>query len=73
MKEPERSELHTVRTLDPPAGQPGQGKRLVGSLLLPLGAGFVLETSYQWSGLSILVAGAALIVLGWVEHWQGKR
>ncbi|MBI3300724.1 MAG: hypothetical protein HYZ72_01390 [Deltaproteobacteria bacterium] len=48
----------------------GQGKRLVGSLVLPLGVGLVLETSYQWSGIGIILIGILLVMLGWKEHWQ---
>ena len=49
---------------------PGQGKRLIGSLILPLGVGLVLETSYQWSGIGIIVIALALVGFGWKEHWQ---
>ena len=54
----------------PPLSQPGQGKRLAGSLVLPLGVGLVLETSYLWSGIGIILAGVLLVILGWKEHWQ---
>lgn len=55
---------------DPPAAQPGQGKRLVGSMILLLGGGLILETSYQWSGIGIILIGIALVALGWQVHWQ---
>lgn len=53
-----------------PLPQPGQDKRLAGSLVLPLGVGLVLETSYLWSGIGIILAGVLLVILGWKEHWQ---
>ncbi len=53
-----------------PSTQPGQGKRLLGSLFLPLGVGLILETSYQWSGIGIILVGIVLVILGWKEYWQ---
>jgi len=41
-------------------------------MLLPLGVGLILETSYQGSGISIIVIAVGLVVLGWKEYWQGK-
>jgi len=57
---------------DIPSAQPGQAKRIFGSMLLPLGVGLILETSYQWSGISIILIAVGLVVLGWKEYWQGK-
>ena len=51
---------------------PGQTKRLFGSMILPLGVGFVLETPYQWGGISIIVIALTLIIAGWGEHWLRK-
>jgi hypothetical protein len=62
-----------MSTQGPFPTQPGQGKRLLGSLLLPLGVGFVLETSYQWTGISIIVGAAGLVVLGWKEYWMSNE
>jgi len=64
--------LEGMRTQGPPQPHPGQGKRLIGSIVLTLGVGFVLETPYQWSGIGIILVGIALVVLGWEEHWKGK-
>ncbi len=55
-----------------PSTQPGQGKRLLGSLFLPLGVGLILETSYQWSGIGIILVAVVLVVWGWQEHWRSK-
>jgi len=55
---------------EPSVTPPGQGKRLVGSMILLLGGGVLLETSYQWSGIGIILIGIALVVLGWKTHWQ---
>ncbi|MGH7965957.1 MAG: hypothetical protein ACRERD_29760 [Candidatus Binatia bacterium] len=62
-----------MSTQDSPAAQPGQGKRLVGSMVLLLGGGIILETAYHWSGIGIVVVAIVLIVLGWKEHWQRDR
>ena len=59
-----------MSTQSSPVTQPGQSKRLVGSMILSLGAGLVLETSYQWSGISIILVGVALVVLGWKAYWK---
>lgn len=48
---------------------PGQEKRLLGSMFLPLGVGFVLETSYQWSGIVIILTALGLVIWGWGEFW----
>jgi len=55
-----------------PLAQPGQGKRIFGSMLLLLGGGLILETPYQWSGIGIIVVAVVLVTLGWKEHWQHK-
>jgi hypothetical protein len=55
-----------------PSVQPGQGKRIFGSMLLLLGGGFILETPYQRSGIGIIVVAVVLVALGWKEHWQRK-
>jgi len=39
-------------------------------MILSLGVGLVLETSYQWSGISIILVGVALVVLGWKAYWK---
>lgn len=62
-----------MSTHEPSATQPGQDKRLIGSMVLLLGGGVILETSYQWSGIGIILIGIALVVLGWREHWQRGR
>jgi len=54
------------------SSQPGHGKRLFGSMLMPLGVGLILETSYQWAGIGIILVAVVLVVLGWREHWQDK-
>ena len=55
-----------------PPVQPGQGKRIFGSMILLLGGGIILETPYQWSGIGIIVVAVVLVMLGWQEHWQHK-
>lgn len=55
-----------------PSVQPGQGKRIFGSMLLLLGGGFILETPYQWSGIGIIMVAVVLVTLGWKEHWQRR-
>lgn len=61
-----------MSTRGAPATQPGQGKRLFGSLFLPLGVGLILETSYQWSGIGIILVAGVLVTVGWKEHWQRR-
>jgi hypothetical protein len=56
-----------------PSVQPGQGKRIFGSMLLLLGGGFILETPYQWGGISIIVVAIVLVTLGWKERWQNTK
>jgi hypothetical protein len=56
-----------------PLAQPGQAKRIFGSMLLLLGGGLVLETSYQWSGIGVIVVALVLVALGWKEHWKRSR
>jgi len=57
----------------PLAPQPGAARRLLGSMILLLGGGFVLETSYQRTGIVIIMLGIFLVVLGWNELWKGKH
>jgi hypothetical protein len=57
---------------DFPPAQPGQSKRIFGSMLLLLGGGFILETPYQWSGIGIIVVAVVLVALGWKDYWQRK-
>jgi high-affinity Fe2+/Pb2+ permease len=64
---------NTMTTLNAPPAQPGQDKRLTGSLLLPLAAGVMLDTSYQWTGITILLVAVVLVSLGWREHWQDRE
>ena len=52
---------------------PGQAKRLLGSLILTLGAGIVLDTSYQSVGMGVILAGVLLIGQGWMNHWQSRK
>lgn len=52
--------------------QPGSAKRLLGSMVLLLGGGFVLETSYQRVGIVIILLGVFLVVRGWGELWKSK-
>jgi hypothetical protein len=52
---------------------PGQGKRLLGSLVLTLGTGIILDTSYQLGGIGIILIGVLLVGLGWLEHWQRQK
>jgi hypothetical protein len=61
-----------VNTHPTPSAQPGQGKRIFGSMLLLLGGGVILETPYQWSGIGIIVVAVVLVALGWKEYWQRK-
>jgi hypothetical protein len=42
-------------------------------MVLILGVGVVLDTSYQWLGISIILAGLTLVLLGWKEYWQDKK
>lgn len=53
--------------------RPGQAKRLLGSLVLTLGTGVVLDTSYQLGGIGIILIGVLLVGLGWLEHWQLRK
>ncbi len=61
-----------MSTPHPHPAQPGQERRLLGSIVLTLGVGLVLETPYQWSGIGIILVGIALVVLGWKEHWRHR-
>jgi hypothetical protein len=42
-------------------------------MVLILGVGVVLDTSYQWTGISIILAGLILVLLGWKGYWQDKK
>ena len=71
--------MQTVHSEEPgqesnqrPDQLPGQAKRLLGSLVLTLGTGIVLDTSYQSSGIGVVVAGVLLVGQGWVNHWQAQ-
>jgi hypothetical protein len=63
----------TVNPVSLPPSLPGQGKRLLGSLIVILGGGLVLETSYQWGGIGVILLGGALVTIGWKEFWQGQK
>ena len=52
---------------------PGQAERFLGSLMLILGAGIVLDTSYQSSGIGVILAGLILLGVGWLEYWRGPK
>jgi hypothetical protein len=41
----------------------------MGSLIVVLGGGLVLETSYQWGGIGVILLGVALVTVGWKEFW----
>lgn len=45
----------------------GKGKRVVGSFLLLLGSGIVLESSLRWLGGAVMVGGIAAFVRGALE------
>ena len=49
---------------------PGQAGRFVGSLAIMLGAGIMLDTSYQSVGMGVILAGLVLLGLGWLAHWR---
>ena len=53
--------------------RPGQAKRLLGSLVLTLGAGIVLDTSYQSAGIGVILTGVLLVGQGWMNHWQSQK
>jgi hypothetical protein len=50
---------------------PGQAKRLLGSLVLTLGAGIMLDSSYQVSGIGVILTGTLLVGWGWTDPWIG--
>lgn len=52
---------------------PGQAERFLGSLMIILGAGIVLDTSYQSSGIGVTLAGLVLLGVGWLEHWRPPK
>lgn len=52
---------------------PGQDTRLLGSMLVTLGTGIVLDSSYWWAGISIILAGLILVSVGWRARWQQKE
>lgn len=49
---------------------PGKAERILGSLTTMLGAGILLDTSYQSSGIGVILAGLVLLGLGWLAHWR---
>ena len=49
---------------------PGQARRFLGSLVIMLGAGIMLDTSYQSSGIGVILAGLVLLGVGWLAHWR---
>ena len=52
---------------------PGQAGRILGSLTIMLGAGIVLDTSYQSVGMGVILAGLVLLGLGWRAHWRAPQ
>lgn len=52
---------------------PGQAKRLFGSLVLTVGAGIILDTSYQSAGIGVIVVGSLLVGQGWMNHWKSQK
>ena len=45
----------------------GKGKRVAGTFLLMLGAGILLESTLQWIGGAVMLAGAAAFVRGLLD------
>jgi len=45
----------------------GKGKRVVGTFLLLLGAGIVLESGVRWLGGAVMISGVAAFVRGALE------
>ena len=52
---------------------PGQAERFLGSLVIMLGAGIGLDTSYQSSGIGVTLAGLVLLGMGWLAHWRAPK
>lgn len=59
--------------IPPLTALPGQDKRLLGSMAVTFGTGIVLDTSYCWAGISIILGGLILVSLGWKVGWQHKE
>lgn len=59
-------EPHSDTTFAPEAPS-GQVQRLLGSMFLPLGVGCILETSYQVTGIGIILVALGLVLWGWGE------
>jgi hypothetical protein len=49
----------------------GKGKRVVGTFLLMLGAGIVLESTCRWLGGAVLLGGVAALVRGALDARPG--
>jgi len=49
----------------------GKGKRVVGTFLLLLGAGIVLESSLRWLGGTLMLGGIVAFVRGALETRPG--
>ena len=52
---------------------PGQDARLLGSMLVTLGMGIVLDSAYWWTGISIILAGLIWVGMGWKAYWRQKE
>ncbi len=52
---------------------PGQAERFLGSLVIMLGAGIVLDTSYQSSGVGVMLVGLVLLGVGWLAYWRSSK
>ena len=52
---------------------PGKAERILGSLATMLGAGIMLDTSYQSVGMGVILAGLVLLGLGWLAHWRAPQ
>jgi hypothetical protein len=47
----------------------GKAKRVVGTFVLMVGAGIVLDSSAGWAGTITMLIGMALFIRGVVEAW----
>ncbi len=51
----------------------GKAKRVVGTFVLMVGAGIVLESSAGWAGTMIMLVGMALFIWGVAAAWSHPR
>ena len=62
--------MNSAQMTPPPRGH---GKRVLGTMVIMLGTGIALETTLHGWGISIVIAGAFLALVGALMGWKSKE